>query len=308
MTDPHNAAIVGATGPTGRHLAALLVERHQRVRVISRSLSNLETCFPGDGFERVAADATDPDATARALEGCDVVYDCIGLPPELIAQHPVTARNIASAVRRHGARCVHVSSYWAYLPIVQLPLTEAHPRTGGPEWARFRREAEDILEEAGACVLHLPDFYGPYVHTSTVQNALVDAAHGRPMNWIGGADVEHELVFVPDAMSIAAELASHVEAFGERYVLPGSGPITGAELAELADGKLRATPPWMLRIVSLFDAGLRSFMPMVPHYARSITYDASKLLAVIGTTEMTPYADGIRETLRYLADFSSSPS
>ena len=54
--------------------------------------------------------------------------------------------------------------------------------------------------------------------------------------------------------------------------------------------------------MSLFDKNLRSFMPMVPHYAKTITYDASKLHALIGTTKMTPYADGIRETLDSLRD------
>ena len=297
MTDVKKAAILGATGPTGRHLASLLLERNQRVRAISRSESNLGKCFPDDAFEKVAADATDEAETARAVDGCDVVYDCIGLPGDLIAQHPVTARNIAKAIQQTGARCVQISSYWAYLPIVKLPLTEEHPRTDGPLWARYRREAEDILQDAGACVLHLPDFYGPYVHVSTMQNALMDAVNDRPMNWIGAADVDHELIYVPDAMRIAAEIATHDEAYAQRYVLPGSGTVTGAEVAHLAGGKLRAASPMLLRIVSLFDKNLRSFMPMVPHYAKTITYDASKLHALIGTTKMTPYADGIRETL-----------
>ena len=69
------------------------------------------------------------------------------------------------------------------------------------------------------------------------------------------------------------------------------------EVAHLAGGKLRAASPMLLRIVSVFDKNLRSFMPMVPHYAKTITYDASKLHALIGTTKMTPYAYGIRETL-----------
>jgi nucleoside-diphosphate-sugar epimerase len=297
VTESKKAAIVGATGPTGNHLARILVERNERVRVISRSASNLARCFPDELVEKIAADATDESATARALEGCDLVYDCIGLPGELIAQHPVTARSIAKATRDSGARCVQISSYWAYLPIVTLPLTENHPRVGGPEWSRYRREAEDILQDAGACVLHLPDFYGPYVHTSTIQNALIDAANHRPMNWIGGADVERELIYVPDAMRIAAEIATRGDAFGERYVLPGSGAIAGAEVARLAGGKLRAASPMLLRLVSLFDKNLRGFMPMVPHYARTITYDASKLRALIGAIPMTPYAEGIRQTL-----------
>ena len=212
----------------------------------------------------------------------------------------MAAQNIANVMRNTGVRCVQVSSYWAYLPIVTLPLSEEHPRVDGPEWARHRREAEDILQNAGACVLHLPDFYGPYVHTSTMQNALIDAVNNRPMNWIGGADIDHELIYVPDAMRIAAELANHDQAFGERYILPGSGTVTGTEVARLAGGKLRAASPMLLRIVSLFDKNLRSFLPMVPHYAKKITYDASKLRALVNVPPMTSYPDGIRQTLDWL--------
>lgn len=94
MAGVNKAAIVGATGPTGSHLAPLLQEWSQHARAISRSKSNLRNRFPDDAIEKVAADATDEAETVRALDGCDVVYDCIGMPVDRMAQHPVTARNI----------------------------------------------------------------------------------------------------------------------------------------------------------------------------------------------------------------------
>ena len=109
------------------------------------------------------------------------------------------AANVAAAATRAAARLVQISSYWAYLPIVRLPL-DSHPRAGGPPWVRYRREAEDILQRSGAAVVNLPDFYGPNVHTSVLENALRNAVDGKPMNWIGAADVPREHVFVPDAM------------------------------------------------------------------------------------------------------------
>ena len=44
---------------------------------------------------------------------------------------------------------------------------------------RFRREAEDILVDAGAAIVNLPDFYGPEMHVSTLQQALVEAIAGK---------------------------------------------------------------------------------------------------------------------------------
>lgn len=161
-------AIVGATGPTGFHLTAELRKTNIAVRVIARGADKLAQLFPEAAVEKWPADILDADATMRAIEGCDLVYDCIGLPGDQMHLHPVTARNIAGAVRRANARCIQASSYWAYYRQVRTEMSENHPRSGGPPWVRYRREAEDVLYEAGAAILHLPDFYGPRVHVSTL--------------------------------------------------------------------------------------------------------------------------------------------
>jgi hypothetical protein len=37
-------------------------------------------------------------------------------------------------------------------------MDESHPRRAGRPALRYRREAEGVLFEAGAAILHLPDF------------------------------------------------------------------------------------------------------------------------------------------------------
>jgi uncharacterized protein YbjT (DUF2867 family) len=164
-----DAAILGATGPTGIDLANILHGQRVAVRVVSRSAANLQRAFGEPAFEKVVEDVLDANAAMRAVDGCPLVYDCLGLPADQMHLHPAAARNIAKAVRATGARCIQVSSYWAYLPLQRSLLNEAHPRSGGPDWVRWRREAEDVLRDAGAAILHLPDFYGPDVHTSTAE-------------------------------------------------------------------------------------------------------------------------------------------
>jgi len=302
-----DVAILGATGPTGIHLANILHAQGLAVRVVSRSAANLSRAFADPAFETVAADVLDAGDAVRAVSGCALIYDCLGLPAEQMHLHPATARNIAKAVRATGARCIQVSSYWAYLPLQHSPLSEAHPRSGGSDWVRWRREAEDILREAGAAILHLPDFYGPHVHTSTLQNALAEAAQGKTMNWIGAADTPREYIFVPDAMAIAARLGTLEAAFGQDWVLPGSGPLTGAQAAAIAGRhlsrtvKLRAAGVGMLRLVSLFNKELRGFMQVVPDYVKPIAYDATKLAGLIGSSQPTSYDMGIARTLDAIA-------
>lgn len=82
---PERTAIVGATGPTGYHLARELVGRGRAVRVVSRRREHLERVFAGLPVEIATADAMDADSLARAVEGCDLLVDAIGLPPNRMA-------------------------------------------------------------------------------------------------------------------------------------------------------------------------------------------------------------------------------
>lgn len=296
-------AILGATGPTGRALARELTGRNINTRVVSRSASGLEAAFPDTAIEKRTGDALDPAALGEAISGCDLVVDCIGLPPDRMDDHQKTARNLAAAIGRSGAKCLQVSSYWCYMPIADTPVSEAHPRAGGPQWADVRRETEDILRDAGAAVLHLPDFFGPHVEVSVLQSAITDAIAGKPMNWIGTADTKRDNIYVPDAMRVAADLMVHEEAYGDDWVVPGSGPISANEIAVILSDllgrevKVRAAGPLLLRLVGLFNKDLRDFMPMVPEYAKPISFDGGKIERLIGPLRQTAYNDALKATV-----------
>jgi len=303
---PSRVVILGATGPTGFHLAAALRKRDTAVRVVSRSREGLERSFGSTGEDIFPADALNERDLAAAIEGFPLVYDCIGLPADKMYEHPETARRLTAAAQSAGARIVHVPSFWAYLPLQKSPLNESHPRQGGCDWVQYRREAEDVLREAGAAVLHLPDFYGPRVHTSTLQQPLEEALAGKTVNWLGAADTEREYIYVPDAMEIAARIASHDEAFGERWILPGAGPLSGESFRQIAgrelgrEVRIRAAGLWTLRLVSLFNSQLRAFMRLAPDYVKPIAYDASKLRGLLGDVRVTPYVEGFGATMRWL--------
>jgi len=304
---PRRVAVVGATGPTGWHLARELTGRGMPVRAVSRSRGHLERAFAGLDIEPAEADALDPEALLRALDRCELAVDCIGLPPERMADHPATARNLAAAARAAGARLLQVSSYWAFLPHRGEVVDESHPREGGHEWFRLRREAEDVLLDAGAAVVHLPDFFGPRVHVSSVQSALEDVVAGRQMSCLGGGDVEREIVYVPDAMRTVADLLGHDQAYGTDWGIPGNGTPSPNELARLAGEHLgravevRPAPVWLIRLVALFVPKLRPVVPLAPHYARPVRYDTSKLRGLLGEVERTPLPEAIGATLNWLA-------
>ncbi len=312
MTSIDRAAIVGATGPTGRELAGVLSGRGVPVLAISRSRPHLVAAFGElEGVEFREADARDPAALQAALHGCDMVFDCVGMAPGGVDEFPKHARGLAAALRATGARCVQVSSYWSYAPLRCERLDESHPREGGPAPIRARREAEDVLLDAGAVIAQLPDFYGPRVHVSTLQNALREAAAGKMTNWVGRLDTSREYTYVPDAMRVVADLAIEDAAFGQRFLVPGSGTITPREICRIAGAhlgrtvKARGAGLWTLRLIALFAKDLREFLPMVPTYLRPLAFDASKLRALLGELPATSYDTAIPFTLDAITRESS---
>jgi nucleoside-diphosphate-sugar epimerase len=242
----------------------------------------------------------------RAVAGADLVVDCIGLPADQMHLHPKAAAGIAAAARHAGARCLQISSFWPYLPVQRLPVDERHPREGGNELVRARREAEDVMLAAGAAVVQLPDFFGPDVHTSTLQRPLEEAAEGSAMSFMGGAETAREYAFIPDAMASVASLAAREEAYGRAWIVPGSGPLSPRQVAAIAsrhlgrEVKVRAAPSWVLRMMALFSTELRAFAPMLPHYVRPIRYDASQLRSLLGHVPTTPPEQAIPVTLDWI--------
>ena len=305
--EPKRIAVIGATGPTGVLLVRELASRGRKVVAVSRRREVLEKLFGGEGVEVAAADALDAESIGRAVEGCDLVIDCIGLPPDRMADHPKTAHVISQAARTAGARCLQISSYWSFFPHQGEVVNEAHPRRGGHEWFRLRREAEDVMLAAGAAVVHLPDFFGPHVHTSTVQMALEQAVAGKPVSWLGRSDTPREATYLPDAMRIVADLAERDEAYGTDWGLPGSGLLTADRLAEIASEHLgrpvtvRAAPGWLLKILSLVHPALREVRPVIPHYVRAVRYDTSKVRGLLGEVKTTPFEEAIPATLDWIA-------
>lgn len=302
-------ALIGGTGPAGRHCAQALIDAGVAVRAVARRETVLRDLARELPIEWRTGDARDLGSLQRAIDGCEVLIDCIGLPAAQMHEHPVTARTIAAAIRSSGANCIQVSSYWSYLPVQRLPIDEDHPRTGGARPVQLRREAEDILLDEGAAVVQLPDFFGPHVHASSLQQPLADAAAGKAMGWIGRPDVARDYLYLPDGMTAVARLLQQCDLAslaGQRLIVAGSGPLTGHRLAEIVSqhlgrtARLRAAGPRLLRFLSLFSASLREFLPMVPYYVEPIAFDASRIESLVGPLEHTPYERSIGTTLDWL--------
>jgi nucleoside-diphosphate-sugar epimerase len=299
-------AVFGTTGATGREVVGELLRRGVHVRVVSRSPDHLARAFGELGVERHAADLTDRNAAIQAAEGCDLIFDCVGLPLERFHLHVAIAQNVAAAMEASGARGVLVTSYWSYGPGDAGPMPEDRPLAPGSEKARIRREQEEVLLRSGAAVARLPDFYGPGAEISLLNDGLKALAAGKSVLWPGDPEAPRDFSFIPDTGRLLCDLAERPAAYGQPWNVPGSGPEPPRKILEQAAElrgtrlKLRRGRRWMVALAGLFRPELREFKDLLPLYERPVILDDTRIRRLLAEIRVTPYEEGIRRTFLWL--------
>jgi nucleoside-diphosphate-sugar epimerase len=299
-------AIFGATGATGRELVRELRRRGIAVRAVSRSERNLERDFGELDVERRAADLNDAAAAIDVAAGCDLIFHCVGLPLERFPDHVTLARHTAAAMSAHGARGLLVTSYWSYGPGDDTPMSEDRPLAPGSQAARVRREQEDVMLAAGACVARLPDFFGPGAAISPATDALRSLHEGKAVLWPGDPDAPRDLMFIPDVGRLLCDLATHAGAYGHAWNVPGSGaepPRATLELAARIAGarlRLRRGRRWMLTLAGPFSREMRAVKDILPLYERPLILDTTRFRGLVEDSGTTPYEEAIRRTFAWL--------
>src|SRR5215212_7232436 len=111
------ALVTGATGNAGNAVVRVLHEAGHGVRALVRDVDRAAPVVPPE-VELVRGDVTDPASLRAAVEGCDVVFNAMGLPEQWFADDGIFERvnargteNVVSAAREAGVRrVVHTST------------------------------------------------------------------------------------------------------------------------------------------------------------------------------------------------------
>lgn len=309
-------ALFGAAGAIGRSIAAALGQAGEPYRVVGRSAATLQRTFGADPFAEIATwDPDSPASVERAAAGIETLIYLVGVNYWQFELHPELMRKtLAGAIAAGVKRIVLIGTVYPYGKVATNPIREDQPRQPNSFKGRMRKAQEDLLMQAHsdgriqACVLRLPDFYGPGVEASLLHAAAVAAVNRGTADLIGPIDAAHEFVFVPDVGPVVAALADTPAAYGKIWHLAGAGVTSQRALVsemERQTGrplKLRVAGKTLLRLIGLFKPMVREMVEM--HYLLTdpVIMDDSALQRLIGPIRKTPYSEGIRQTLAAVAN------
>jgi dihydroflavonol-4-reductase len=250
--------VTGATGFLGSHVARLLVERGESVRVLVRSSSagRLAEVLPASSVERAVGDLRDVTSLEHAMQGVEVVYHVAAdyrlwarRPADIYDSNVTGTRNVLQA-----ARCAQVAKvvYTSTVGTVAVPRGNALPdektRTSVDEmighYKRSKWLAEQEAVQAAAdglpvVIVNPTTPVGPGDAKPTPTGKIVlDFLNGRMP-----AYVDAGLNFLPVEDAAAGHLLAAARGrIGERYILGGENLTLKQVLGVLAGVSGRKAP------------------------------------------------------------------
>ncbi|TAM82585.1 MAG: NAD-dependent epimerase/dehydratase family protein [Acidobacteria bacterium] len=247
--------VTGASGFVGSHVARMLVDRGEKIRVLVRPQSNL-VALEGVPVEKVDGDLRDPESLACAVEGVDRVFH-VAADYRLGARHPqeiydsnvAGTRNLLEAAARAGVQRIIVTSSVATIAVDRgntLPneATEAgiEEMIGHYKRSKFLAEKEAFrAARQGIPVVVVnpttPVGPGDWKPTPTGR-IIVDFLNGRMP-----AYVEAGLNWVPvEDVALGHWIAAERGLVGKRYILGGRNMLLKEVLDTLARISGRPSP------------------------------------------------------------------
>lgn len=295
--------IVGA-GQVGSRLASLLVGRGKSVRLVSRRGSTVE------GAKGLHADAADAGALLAAVDGSNVIYNCINPPyHRWQTEWPPMATNLIKATEANDAVLVTLSNLYGYGP-VDLPMTEdtplsAHTRKGAVRVQMWQQAlAAHQSGRIRATEVRASDYIGEAGDQTNFGDRVIPKLRaGEAVTLMGRADQPHTWTYTGDAARLLSVVGSDERAWGRAWHVPSNTAVTQAQVIEdLAVGlgvavpKIRTVGAGMLRLVGLFNPAARELVEMLYEFDRPFVLDSSRAEATFGLSP-TPWAEIIDETL-----------
>jgi nucleoside-diphosphate-sugar epimerase len=311
--------VTGATGKVGNAVARALHARGDEVVALARDPERTRAALP-DGVSVVRGDVTDPASVRAAAEGCELVFNAMGMPEQWVPDEAVFeqvnaggAETVVRAAREAGARrVVHTSTIDVFEapPGGRLVESRVDPRPKGTAYERSKQHAEELaLAARGDMELVMVNpsaVYGPGPGSVSLERQLMRPVARGILGFVtpGGMGVVHE-----DGVAAGQLLAAERGGDGQRYIL-SDRHVTLHELARevvrvAGSGRVPAVLPLpVARVVAAAGDALAARTGITPLISRGqldfVLWDAhpdsTRAQEELGW-EPTPLEDGIRSSL-----------
>jgi len=306
-------AITGALGGLGANVAREALARGLAVRALVRR----DPPRAEEGLEYVQGDAARLEDLIALVRGADALLHCVNVHFDADWDRTVLSllEKAVEACRREDVRLVFPANVWVFGRGRRgHRIAEGEALAPVSNKGRVRATQEELLRSSGVrfAMVRLPEFYGPHVGTLTGP-PLRRVATGRSVVWFGDADLDAELVFMPDAARALLEVACAADADGTCFHLPGARAITPrAFFAEAfrqsgRGGRLFTVPAWLVHAASPLSPLARGFSDILHLWEDPILLDGSRYRRRFGTVPATSYEEGIAATLAWLRDNPTAP-
>jgi nucleoside-diphosphate-sugar epimerase len=313
--------VTGGTGKVGNAVARALAARGDRVRALVRDPA---APLP-DGVEPVRGDVTDPASLAVAVEGCELVFNAMGIPEQWLGDETaferVNTRGTEAVVRAAVAagvrRVVHTSTIDVFHAGQGERFDESrladYPK--GTAYERSKQRAEELALAAARngtelIMVNPSAVYGPGpTGSASFERDLFEPVVKKRRSALPALPPGGCGVVFSEGVASGHLLAAERGRPGERYILCDRH-VTLRQLAEavtIAAGRGFVPPVLPAWLASAMVAvgepvarliGKPPLLPRGQHYffRWNAAPDSSKAQDELGW-EPTPLERGLRETL-----------
>jgi nucleoside-diphosphate-sugar epimerase len=323
------ALVTGATGKVGHAIASALLDRGDHVRGMVRDPKRAASVLPA-GIEPIRGDVTDPESLAAAAEGCELVFNSMGMPEQWVKDeaifdqvNAVGSGEVASAAKRAGVRrLIHTSTHDVFHADTGQPFDETkvadYPK--GTAYERSKQHAEELVlaERDGmeVVILNPSGVYGPTPSpTPSFENGLFEPVVRKRLPAVPPGGTGYAYV---EGVAAGHLLAADKGTDGERYIL-ADGYASFRDLAETAKriagrGRVPPTMPVpVAKAIASVGAGISRVIRRPPLLPKGqLTYflwqarpDSSKAQRELGW-KPTPLDEGVHRTLHSMGLLDTS--
>ncbi|HEX3562428.1 MAG TPA: NAD-dependent epimerase/dehydratase family protein [Solirubrobacterales bacterium] len=323
------ALVTGATGKVGHAIASALLDRGDHVRGMVRDPKRAASVLPA-GIEPIQGDVTDPESLAAAAEGCELVFNSMGMPEQWVKDeaifdqvNAIGSGEVASAAKRAGVRrLIHTSTHDVFHADTGQPFDETkvadYPK--GTAYERSKQHAEELVlaERDGmeVVILNPSGVYGPTPSpTPSFENGLFEPVVRKRLPAVPPGGTGYAYV---EGVAAGHLLAADKGTDGERYIL-ADGYASFRDLAETAKriagrGRVPPTMPVpVAKAIASVGAGISRVIRRPPLLPKGqLTYflwqarpDSSKAQRELGW-KPTPLDEGVHRTLHSMGLLDTS--